>query len=119
MKKFIFRKTCVPIPTLNYDVYVIVTNDFFKASRKLNHEEHDESWYGSTGAVALHTIDKGESFILLKPNASVDHVVHEAWHVIRRMFEWISAELENEMVAYHLGYLVQHTYNILKHKKSL
>lgn len=115
--KFIFKKEHLEIPTLKYDVYVVITNDFFKASQKLNHNEHDKEWYDEASAVALHSLHEGQSFVLFKPNASVEQIAHEMWHVVRRMLEWVGAGLENEIVAYHLGYLAGHAYDILKHKR--
>lgn len=57
-----------------------------------------------------------ESVIFLRKNATLADIVHECWHAIYHMFQYFGAELEDEVVAYHLDYLVEKTYNFV-HKK--
>lgn len=118
--KFIFRKTKVPIPTLIYTVWVIVTSDICKAACKIRAAENprERAFYESAGALSMHAQDQPISYILLTPNATVEHIAHEVWHVVRKMFFYVDAELENELVAYHIGYLAQHAWDILKKGKK-
>jgi hypothetical protein len=59
---------------------------------------------------AMHCREKGNpySHIFLRVgNCCPGTIAHESWHAVRYILEdWVGARLENEMVAYHLGYLV-------------
>ncbi len=54
-------------------------------------------------------IDKnsGLVYLLLNFDAGAGTVAHEAWHVVHHMMTRVGAELDNEVVAYHLAYLVR------------
>lgn len=66
---------------------------------------------GSVDAACYHT-KKGWSYLFLNPKADEGTIVHEAWHVIFEIMDYVGAKIENEVVAYHLGYLVNeiHTF---------
>jgi hypothetical protein len=51
----------------------------------------------------------------LKPNVTEGTIAHESWHAILNMLVRVGADLDNEVVAYHLGYLVD---EIVKLKRS-
>jgi hypothetical protein len=61
---------------------------------------------GPAGGLHSYTPDGSYSYLFLRFNANPSVIAHEAWHCIRRMMVYCGAELENEVVAYHLGYLV-------------
>lgn len=90
----------------NYDVHVIFT-DSIATSRKER--------YGTVGqgedAGALHTSGVGgHSHLFFKIEHCPSGVIaHESWHAVYcLMTEWAGVkDLDNETVAYHLGYLVQ------------
>lgn len=67
-----------------------------------------------TDALAIHVSGEGRSFVFFKHGVTVGTIAHEAWHVVRHVLTYIGAELENEVVAYHLGYLVN---EIVRHAK--
>ena len=108
----IFQKKTVYFAVWDYYVYVIVTEDFDVSARKLKLRDDDAGPYndGTTGGVSLHVQDNAESYLLIKPNATVKVVAHESWHCIRRMLKYAGAELDNETTAYHLGYLAGEAY---------
>ena len=64
---------------------------------------------------ALHVFDlSGHSHLFyLIGNCPSGVVVHECWHAIRAMLEkWAGVDvMENETVAYHLGYLAQRVFD--------
>lgn len=88
----------------NYTVYIVFT-DSISESKFKRYGNRDET----DNAHGLHVSTKsGDSHLLYKiEDAPTGILAHEAWHAIFRMFEWAGVELDNESVAYHLGYLVQ------------
>ena len=61
-----------------------------------------------------------ESWLFLpdKHDELVMTVTHESWHVVRRVLDLVGSALENEIVAYHIGYLSQAVYNLYSQKKG-
>ena len=88
---------------VGYRVHVVFTDDLRKSRI---------ARYGDKGlsedAAALHCVAKNGNahlfFDLSKVSTCI--IAHESWHAVRRMLEWAGAELDNEVVAYHLGYIV-------------
>src|ERR1700677_4708336 len=91
----------------NYDVLIVFTDDFQK------------SWNARFPSTCItsdvpqafhwcHQPSKGHSGMFFKiGRCSAGVVAHECWHCIRTMLlDWVQTELENEVVAYHLDYLV-------------
>jgi hypothetical protein len=117
-----WRMGTINIPALLYSVHVVVTNDFEGTMRILN-LQNDGNFTGCEAITATpDPNDNGESYIFLrdkkKNNAQiVDDIAHESWHAVNQMFEFVEADLENEMVAYHLGYIARHAYDIWKNGK--
>lgn len=56
------------------------------------------------------------SLLILHEGCSPGIVAHECWHAIRRMLNNLDVGLENETVAYHLGYLVNRVHNFMENK---
>lgn len=89
----------------HYDVHVEFSSNPQKALLKYPETKNVE--YGKdTQGIAIHCKDESRSFIFLPFHVSAGTIAHEAWHVIRRMMDYLGIELDNEAVAYHLGYLV-------------
>jgi hypothetical protein len=86
-----------------YKVKIVVTenvSDFI--------EERFPSVADATGEGAAHIYEIGfESWIILPEDASISTIVHECWHCVHRIMKKIGAELENEVVAYTLGWLTE------------
>lgn len=89
----------------SYDVFIVFTESIAQSRTK-----RYGSAGGSDGAKALHvSAEGGRSHLFFKiGNAPSGVIAHECWHAIRRMMvEWAGVEdLDNETVAYHLGWLV-------------
>ena len=93
---------------VGYRIHVVFTDDLRKSRI---------ARYGDEGlseeAAAMHCIAKNGNAHLIfnteKANPGI--LAHESWHAIRGMLEWAGAELDNEVVAYHLGYLFQHVFD--------
>jgi hypothetical protein len=62
-------------------------------------------------AVTIYDGDM-ECYIFILPNADPGTIAHEAWHAIRHMMLKVGVELDNEAVAYHLGYLVNRIHGV-------
>lgn len=106
-------KICkVPLPNLGCRVYIIVAKDFQLATEKVFKSETPRKIKTNARALACHR--ENYSYVFFKPDADAGEMAHEMWHVIRHIFEYIGAELENEIVAYHLEYLVSESMYVLK-----
>ncbi len=62
---------------------------------------------------ACHVYRNYESHIILPFDASISTVVHECWHCVYRIMKTIGAELENEVVAYTLGWITEQATDFL------
>ena len=93
----------VKFPVLsNYFVHVVLTRNIAH-SRKGRYGTIGEA----EGAAAMSSVAvNGHGPLFFQPSNTAGIIAHEAWHAVFRMFEWAGAGLDNEMVAYHLSYLV-------------
>ncbi|HXQ37228.1 MAG TPA: hypothetical protein VN843_24675 [Anaerolineales bacterium] len=112
-----FRKKTVNFPVLgHYRIHVIVASDvkkYMAQSKLFNHVSMDGE-NSDTTAITLHRM--GESTIILPLSATAGTVAHEAYHAVRKRLVKQDIELDNEIVAYHLGYLVNKISLLLKEK---
>lgn len=103
------RVTKIVFPVFSgYEVYVCISDDIV-ASRQKRDGYFGEKFTGGD-ALGLHSYPLGSTGIswlffpiIVRPGT----VAHESWHCIFRMMSWVGADIENEVVAYHLGYLVE------------
>ncbi len=101
------RKLNVKFPVFgDYTVYIEMTDDMKKslAKRKVTAPAISEI-DNNAHAMVIHD-DNASSYVFLPMKPAVGTIAHEAWHVIKGMMEYAGVELDNETVAYHLGYLV-------------
>jgi hypothetical protein len=95
-----------------YQVHIIFTEDIGESRRK-----RYGSRGGSDGAGALHSsAEGGHSHLFYRVgvgNCNAGTIAHEAWHAVRAMLVDFSGVtiMENEVTAYHIGYLVQAVVN--------
>jgi hypothetical protein len=96
-----------------YRVRVIFTNDVVASRIK---RDRILGKYDGSYASGLHSwsADKAQSYLFLGADARPCTIAHESWHAVRRMLLFCGAELENEVVAYHLGYLVGEIHKLQK-----
>jgi len=99
-----------------YVIHVEITSDIPKALLKYP-QTRKIDMDNETQGLAVHDTDAPFSFIFLPHNASVGDIAHESWHAVRRMMEYVGAELDNEAVAYHLGYMVQEIFKFVRGRK--
>ena len=94
----------IPFPVLGqYTVTVAFTNDPLRTAERLKVEL--DSLGEHTTALTLPMPDG--VVMLFNLNPSVNSMTHESYHAVRRMFKWAGADIDNELIAYHLGYLMQ------------
>jgi hypothetical protein len=93
---------------VGYRVHIVFTDDIRKSRI---------ARYGNDGlsedAAALHcTAQKGNAHLIFDTvKATPSILVHECWHAVHGLLEWAGADFDNEVVAYHLGYLFQFVFD--------
>ena len=97
----------------NYPVRLILTDNLAKSATDREVPTPDVD----ADAFCFHT-NKGQSYIFLPHDAPEGTVAHEAWHIVHMVLDYVGAKDENEVVAYHLGYLVNKIYEFKKAVKS-
>ena len=103
-------KTFIPFPLYAYRVYVIFTDSLTESADSLVKQGRLKSPHGiddTTDGFHVRMPNQSYSFIVLKYGATLNHIVHECYHAVSTMFDWISARHEEEIFAYHLAYIVQ------------
>lgn len=91
-----------------YEIHIVVTDDVDAYIRSKHPTLADDN------AGAMHVWQGFESWIVLPNDASISSVVHECWHCVYRIFKQIKADgLDNETVAYTLGWLTEQATDFL------
>jgi hypothetical protein len=95
--------TWIYFPILaRYAVRLIITDNLAKS---FGERLGEGRLGGCTDGCCFH--DKnGQTWMFLSDGVSQGTVAHEAFHVMYEIHDYIGAKVENEMLAYHLGYLV-------------
>lgn len=119
-----FEET-IPVPTFLYEVAVVFTHDLHTS---IDHRTvlFKNSLSGAEqGARALHVMADGKSFLFFRIGknkkgeewAAPEIVAHEAYHAVNAMLnKWAGVKtMDEEVVAYHLTYLIKHVLNIKSH----
>lgn len=95
----------------DYKIHVVVTDDLQKSWNARCEEEYD-----AADVEAMYTHVDGGSIIFFRKGASAGTIAHESWHAIRGMLLDAGAELDDEIVAYHLTYLVDDAFYFVWHQ---
>lgn len=111
------RITYIEFPVFSgYSVHVEVTPDIAKAVLKYPATAHADV---DSETLGLTSTKGGKvSFVFLKPNATPGIIAHESWHAVENLIKYVGAEIESEMVAYHLDYLVDRIFKFVNKGKS-
>jgi hypothetical protein len=105
------------MPVFGYKVYVIVTNSVLESRKRRGNilGKVDDSI--PTIAMCSHgEAESSFSYIFIKPTANAGTIAHEVYHSLCNMFRYISADYEEEIMAYHLTYLVDEIEKLKKIK---
>lgn len=107
----------VSFPVFGYSIYIIYT-DNIEQSRKLKCNEigaMDELMGPYVDGLHSYNNIEPDGFVFFRPDSTMGTITHECFHAIHRLFKWIGAKVENEIMAYHLGYLVDQVVEFKKH----
>lgn len=116
MKEQYWEKSkLIKIPALGRDVRFVYTNDI-PASRIAHSKKLGELDYKIGKNVdGLCAYNDDELYMFISPKATLGVVSHEVYHVVCRMFDYIGVEdYDEELVAYHLGYIVDEVYKFIQ-----
>ena len=89
-----------------FSTYIVFSEDMVKSIKgrypKLYVTNQD------FGAMCCRTSGKPEQHIFFElGNCPVGTLAHECWHAVRYMLlDWSKCEIDNENIAYHIGWLV-------------
>jgi len=101
----------IHIPLYRYNVYVVFAENATKAKAARFPELSEDVG----DAYTLTVKDEADTTLIFEYNASPGIIAHEVWHAVRRLMSWIGAiDLENEVTAYHIDYLVDEIWDIKK-----
>lgn len=109
-----FRRTLVFPAFSRYKLHIVFTDDIGRSKKhRYGNDNHCE------GAEAIHIPNEGgSSHIIFRYTAGARIIAHESWHAVRSLLLWAGADLDNEVVAYHLGYVVEEVHKFLVAVKS-
>jgi len=111
------RKTHFTFPVLNnYTVRVIVSDKLANAVSKYPGLKEFAEDYSDKEA-RVFTCESHHCYMFLPTDACVRTIVHECWHVMKAMMVYVGIKLDQETVAYHLGYLTQKVYDFVNKTK--
>lgn len=116
MRKLKEKTAEIKFGVFEFDVRVIFSNNPAQ-SRKKRDRILGEANSAECSFHAAHCWKANEptSYVFLPiKGLSAGTIAHEAWHVIHRMLKFCGAEIDNETVAYHLGYLVDKIHEAAK-----
>jgi hypothetical protein len=108
----------IHFPGLNdYTVHIEICEDIFKAMQK--YPPTANHWHPEgTDACTMISKKQNMAYVFLPIDVRAGTLAHEIWHVVRDMFIAIEATLEDELIAYHLGYLVDETTELIRRAKN-
>jgi hypothetical protein len=90
----------------NWKIKVVACEDINAALLRCKYTK-DMPEPDSTAALTVHVNDEGLSYIFIPHNVSLGTTAHEVYHAVENMLKNHDVEPRGEIVAYHLGYLVQ------------
>lgn len=110
------RRTVIKFPVFNnYEVRVIQAHDVAATGRRLKEKLEDAE-------AAFITKDEegkyGIGWLVLGPNPTPEVVAHECSHAIMHLLNYAGVQRpEEEVFAYHLGYLAGRVHKFLKGRR--
>lgn len=98
------QKRRLEVPVFNWAFDIVVAEDVVAYAKSIGWEGGERE--KTAAALTLYFNDDLLTTVIVEPDSSAGVVAHEAWHGIRQMLLYVGASLDNEVVAYHLAYLV-------------
>jgi hypothetical protein len=109
------RRTRITFPVFNgYEVRVIQARDVAATGRRLREELIDAE------AAFITKEEEGQygiGWLVLGLNPKPEIVAHECSHAIAALLKYAGAVADEEVFAYHLGYLVGRVHKFLNRRK--
>ena len=103
----------------HYSVKIVFSTDI---NDSIKTQFPEETKFNGTSTDACHMFrsdePEPESFLFFPFTANASTIGHECWHAVRRMLLFAGTDLENETVAYHLGWLIGEVTKFQKIAKS-
>lgn len=102
-------QTTIRFGVYDYEVRVIMSRDIVATGRRLRTP--------LTGCIAAYITDPSDplrGWMVLGPASGPGTIAHESAHAVRAMFEAVGAEIDDEMFAYHLGFLVTRIHKFME-----
>jgi hypothetical protein len=94
----------------NYQVQLIITDDLMKSAKGRINSSPEEA-----DAFCFHVKGAGRSYIFLRHDSDESVVAHECWHIVHRVLTYCGvADMDDEIVAYHLDHMVEKVYEFKK-----
>lgn len=109
------KVTKITLPVYGWEVNIIYTNDISQSRTNRVQEIGALKKPVRITCDAMHEYSKlyFESWVFITEKCTIGTVVHEFWHVIEAIFRTLEIKMDNENVAYHLGYLTDKYYEWL------
>ncbi len=101
-EKFVEKIIKFDISPFNYDLVVVVSDSVTKS--RANRNELLGFYEPDEHHAAMHCWVGHMSYIFLPYAADIGSVAHEVFHFVWRLMQWIGAEHNNEVMAYHQGH---------------
>ena len=106
------RRTVIKFPVFNnYEVRVIHARNVAATGRRLKEKLDD----AEAAFITKEEDGKyGIGWLVLGPNPQPDVISHECVHAITALLKYAGAQADEEVFAYHLGYLAGRVHKFLR-----
>lgn len=104
------RSTKITFPVFGYQVRVIFSADVQKTCRRLRENP------GECEACFICREDLPHGYIVFHLAPDEGTIAHEASHAVQEMFRRAGAKRDEEVFAYHLGFLVERIHKFIRKK---
>jgi hypothetical protein len=110
----------VEFQVFDYLVQIVITNDIIRSRNSRSHMIGND-YTGTVHVGGLHSYNdsRKDSYLFVNPDADANTIAHECFHAVHRMFEYLGAEIEEEITAYYLGFLVGEVTKLVNEKPAL
>jgi hypothetical protein len=109
--KYKERVKTIDLKPFPYDVKLVVTDSIIETEKQIRTNNNDLCTKAkadeSTGAMAMYSVHSRKMYILMPYACDIGYIAHEVWHIVRALLTSVGATLDNEVVAYYIGWLTR------------